>query len=418
MNEEAVIYIPEDNLRNMFSLLLADSCVRLASCPDLDEVLRVLGSRFCKLCILTHESGLNMAEVITEVHTASPDTKIIVIANREDAAAVLPLFQKGLNDVILRPINPKHAINSIRSLLGKTNSVSLPANGGTNPPFGATNPTGVSTNPPFGSGQNEGPYKPVHLIARSETMRKAVNELWAARKNPIGVILRGEPGSEFELAVREFQAMNGDPHGYAVIIPHHELNVETLATQVSLDSLSEGIPKTYFVPEVEKLSKLQAKDLLDFLRRERRGRSTAKPLRMVFSATHIEGASVHPEAEIIEALQFIMPTAVNIPPIRDRSEDVELIVRRILMDLTAIFPAYRARSFHPAALQWLCARPWPGNYNELLTAMRGAVLNCGNREINAGHFGQLTGTQSATPFDLDEVAATRVLDAVQRASSR
>jgi DNA-binding NtrC family response regulator len=405
MTNHAVVCIPDAKLRGLFSLLLADSGALVAACPDLDEVLRVVGSRFCQLCVLTQGMTADIAEAVEAVRNASPDTKILLIANREEVDAVLPLFSKGLSDAILQPINPKRAVAALQALLGKERPVETPAAGGTNSPFGS----GAAA---------EAVYRPQHLIARSPAMRRAVNELWAARKDPIGVILRGEPGVEFELAVREFQAINGDPTGYVVVLSHHDLDVETLATQLSLERLNDGVPKTYFVPEVEKLTKEQGRDLLDFLRRVRRQRETVKPLRMVFAAANGVSGGVHADSELLEALQFIMPSVVTLPPMRERRDDVELIVRKVLMDLTALFPAYRARSLHPAALQWLCARPWPGNYQELLVAIRTTVINCGHREIMAGHFGKLTELGSTSPFDPDEVAAARMLAAAQKAVVR
>lgn len=404
MSLNAVVCIPDAKLRSLFSLLLADSGALVASCPDTDEVLRVLGSRFCNLCVLTQGMAADMGEIVEDVRRASPDTKILLIANRDDVDSVLPLFGKGLNDAILQPINPKRAMAALNSLMGKPKTPMAVAAGSTNSPFAST-------------GAAEAAYRPVYLTARSPAMRRAVNELWAARADPIGVILRGEPGTEFELAVREFQAMNGDQTGYVVVLSHQELDVETLATQVTLDRLNDGVPKTYFVPEVEKLSKAQGQQLLEFLRRARRQREKEKPLRMVFAAAEVPGETDGLDGEFLEALQFIMPSVVTIPPLRDRRDDVELIVRRVLMDLTAIFPAYRARSLHPAALQWLCARPWPGNHHELVSAIRRTVMDCGNREITSGHFGRLTEVVPESSVDPDEVAAARVLAAVQRVAS-
>ncbi len=403
MTNHVVLCMPEVKLRGVFSLLLTDSGASVASCPDFDEVLRVLGSRFCQLCVLTYEPALDMGEVIETVRHASPDTEILLVANREDADAVLPLFRRGLSDAILQPINPKRAVSALQSLLERRNTRSAPN-------------TGVSESSDGVSSLDE-VYRPVHLVARSLSMRAAVNALWAARADPIGVILRGEPGTEFEMAAREFQAMNGDPTGYVVVLSHYDLNVESLATQVSLDRLNDGVPKTYFVPDIEKLSKVQAKELIDFLRRSRRERERAKPMRMIFAASLSDFGPNHVEPEILEALQFLMPAVVTLPPLRERREDVELLVRRVLMDLTAMFPAYRARSLHPAALQWLCSRAWPGNYDELVAAMRTAVMGCTNRELTAAHFGKLTEERSARAVDPDEVAAARVLAAVARATA-
>lgn len=396
MSPNAVVCIPDSRLRSLFSLLLTDIGALVASCPDMDEVQRVLTSRFCQLCVLAPSPmAASMGEHISSVRKLSPDTKILLIANREDVDGVMPLFAMGLDDALLQPINPKRAVAALQKLLGK-NIVSdtLAAGGGAAP---------IPT---------ESGYRPEHLVARSLAMRRMINGLWSARNDPLGIILRGESGAEFELAAREFQAMSGDEQGYMVVLSHQELDVETLATQLSLDRLHEGVPRTFFVPEIEKLPRTQAKSLLDFLRRARRMRDREKPLRIVFASTECneEGRSV--DCEFLEELQFIMPSVIKIPALRDRREDVEIILRRTLLDLTAIFPAYRARSIHPSAMQWLCSRTWRGNYHELVGVMRKAVMDCANRELTTVHFGKLTEAQT----DPDEVAAGRVLAAVTRAA--
>jgi DNA-binding NtrC family response regulator len=219
---------------------------------------------------------------------------------------------------------------------------------------------------------------------------------------------------EFELAAREYQAMGGDPHGGLVVLGAQDLDVETLATQVSLDRLNEGVPRTYFVPEVERLPKAQEKPLLEFLRRARRQREREKPLRIVFAVSAGPDGQTASDGEFLEELQFIVPAVVSLPSLHARREDVELIARRVLTDLTAIYPHYRARSVHPAAMQWLTARTWRGNHQELVGAVRQAVADCPHRELTATHFGKLT---EALP-DPEEAAAARVLAAVERATAK
>lgn len=319
------------------------------------------------------------------------------MAGRDDVDSVLPLFSQGLSDALLQPINPKRAVASLRRLLGKDKPAAPSATAYSAPPI----PT-------------ETGYRAIHLMARSQPMRRVLNELWDARNDPIGVILRGETGVEFELAAREYQAMGGDSGGYLVVLNHHELDVDTLATQLSLDRLNEGVPRTYLVPEVEKLGREQVKPLLEFLRRARRMRDREKPLRIVFATNECDDKGRTVDSEFLEELQFIMPAVVQLPALRDRRDDIEAIVRRVIMDMTAIYPEKRARSIHPSAMQWLAARAWRGNYHELVGAVRAAVMDCANRELNSVHFGRLTESPSASASDPEETAAGRVLAAVTR----
>ena len=333
MSDHAVVCIPDAKLRDLFSLILADSGALVASCPDLDEVLRVLRARFCRLCVVMQGMSADIAEVVDAIRLASPDTKILLIANREEVDAVLPLFRRGLSDAILQPINARRAVGALQGLMGKHG-----------PAAATTGGAGASA---AGGAQNEPAYRPEHLVARSPAMQKMLGELQAARNDPMGVILRGEAGSEFELAAREFQAMNGDAGGYLVVLSQRDLDLDSLATRVALDRLNEGEPRTYFLADADKLTKAQARDLLDFLRRERRRRETSRPLRIVIAVSLHESEGAQPEVEIIEELQFIISPVVTLPPLRERREDMELLVRRILMYLTALFPDYPARSIHP-----------------------------------------------------------------------
>lgn len=399
MSSNAVVCIPDARLRSLFSLLLTDTGALVVACADADEVQRVVTSRFCQLCVVVHGAMPDTAEFIATVRKASPDTKLLLLANREDVDSVIPLFSHGLNDALLQPINPKRAVASLQRLMGKDKPAA---------PSGS-----VASAPPI---PTESGYRAAYLTTRSVPMRRVINELWTARNDPIGVILRGEAGVEFELAAREYQAMGGDPSGYLVVLNHQELDVDTLATQLSLDRLNEGVPRTYFVPDVERLTKAQEKPLLEFLRRARRMRDREKPLRIVFASNECDDEGRTVDSEFLEELQFIMPAVIKLPALRDRREDVELIVRRVIMELTAIYPEKRARSIHPSAMQWLVARTWRGNYHELVGAVRNAVFDCSNRELSSVHFGRLTESPSSATSDAEEEAAARVLAAVTRAA--
>ncbi len=399
MSPNAAVCIPDARLRSLFSLLLTDAGALVASCPDADEALRVLESRPCQLCVLVLGAAPDTGEFMAKARQASPDTRFLLIANREEIDAVLPLFSQGLGDALLQPINPKRAVSAIQRLLGKDK------------PVAPIPPGAVSSAPPIPA---ESGYRPLHLVTRSSPMRRVLTELWNARNDPIGVILRGEPGVEFELAAREYQAMGGDLHGGLVVLAAQDLDVETLATQVSLDRLNDGVPRTYFVSDVEKLPKTQEKPLLDFLRRARRQREREKPLRIVFAANAGSDGQAASDGEFLEELQFIVPAVINVPSLRERREDVELIVRRVLTDLTAIYPHYRARSIHPAAMQWLAARAWRGNHQELVVVVRQVVVDCPHRELTATHFGKLTEAR----VDPEEAAAARVIAAVERAVAK
>ncbi|MFH1497198.1 MAG: hypothetical protein ABII82_05160, partial [Verrucomicrobiota bacterium] len=379
MSPNVVVCISDASLRSLFSLLLTDLGAHVAACPDDDEVQRVLASRSCQLCVLSHGAlqapGRDTGGLISTVRRLSPDTRILLLAAREQVDDVLPLFSRGLNEALLQPINPRRALDALRRLLDQAAKIPVPD-------------TASGSAIPWTA--QECNYRPLHVIARSPQMRGVLAQLWKARQDPLGVILRAEPGTEFELLAREYQAMSGDPGGYPVILSHHDVTSEGLANACSLDRLNEGAPRTFFLPEVEKLPPVQQAQLIEYLRIARRRRDRDRPLRLVFGATECDENGQGVDCPFLEELLFVMPAVVRVPALRERREDIEPLVRKFLMDLTAIFPAYRVRSINPLALSWLNKQLWRGNYQELSGVVRKAIMDCTNRELNIIHLGKMT----------------------------
>lgn len=389
----AIVCLPDARLRSLFSLILTDSGAAVSVCPDLESAQQMLSGRECRLLVFAYDRSLEGGETVRMLRLLAPDTELLLIAQREEVDAVLPLFRAGLSDVLLHPINPKRAVSVLQQLLGRGRPTEMLRRSG-------------DTASPL---RESGSWHPWHLVGHGPAMRRALDELWRAREDPIGVILRGEIGVEFELAAREFQAMGGEHGSGLLVLTSHEVDADMLATQISLDRLNEGAGRTYFIEDADRIPTEQRTPLLEFLRGARKRRERDKPLRIVFAATR-SAEEAGEDEEFLEALQFVVPSTVRLPPLRERREDIGAIARRVLMDMTAIYPEYRPRQIHPSALQWLGSRVWPGNHAELVRAMRNAVRICPAREITPGHFGQL----SAEP-DEEEAAADRLLEAASRA---
>ncbi|HZN92489.1 MAG TPA: sigma 54-interacting transcriptional regulator, partial [Myxococcales bacterium] len=70
--------------------------------------------------------------------------------------------------------------------------------------------------------------------------------------------------------------------------------------------------------------------------------------------------------------------SVEIPPLRQRSEDVPTLVEHLIARFYKEEPAASARgavrAVHPDALAALCAYPWPGNIRELRNVIFGALV--------------------------------------------
>ena len=373
MSAQALLCIPDARLRSLFSLLLTDSDAQVTSCNDADEFQRVLVTRFYDICAITLDLTVDMAAFIKSVRYLSPDSRILLIANKDDVEAIIPLFPLGISEVLLQPINPKKAISAIHKMIASQQ---------TEPSAELLEDGNVDQ---AGGQQSNSSHRTHHIIARSPAMRAVVHQLWQARQESLGVILKGEPGSEFELVAREYQSMCGDPNGYLYVLGHNEVTSEGLATAASLDRLNDGIPRTFLIRDLELLPPSNQAQLLDFLRLAKRRRDRDRPLRFVFTVAECDEQGRNLDLPFIEELLFVVPVVVKVPALRDRKPDIEPMARKILIDLTALYSEYRVRSFKSGVIEWLSGRLWRGNYEEFCAYLRQVIMECPSREITLAY---------------------------------
>jgi len=87
--------------------------------------------------------------------------------------------------------------------------------------------------------------------------------------------------------------------------------------------------------------------------------------------------------------------SIDIPPLRDRLEDMRALAERILERAIAEYEV-RARRFSPDALAAMHAYPWPGNVRELENRIKRAVLMAEGRRITAADL-ELAGEAAEAP---------------------
>ena len=143
----------------------------------------------------------------------------------------------------------------------------------------------------------------------------------------------------------------------------------------------------------------------------------------------ISSTNRHPDLAVKEGrlrqdLYFRINTVtISIPPLRDRREDIPILVR-------AFFDRYRARharsvqSIEPEAYRRLLAYSWPGNVRELQHALERAVLVSRSREITiadlpeAFHHGTGEVPSGVAPADvpagsLEEIERASIVKALE-----
>jgi two-component system, NtrC family, response regulator GlrR len=75
---------------------------------------------------------------------------------------------------------------------------------------------------------------------------------------------------------------------------------------------------------------------------------------------------------------------LQLPPLRARREDIELLAQSALQDCSAVLD-HPPKSLSPAALRLLASYDWPGNVRELANVVQRAAVACGGEQILPAH---------------------------------
>jgi DNA-binding NtrC family response regulator len=73
---------------------------------------------------------------------------------------------------------------------------------------------------------------------------------------------------------------------------------------------------------------------------------------------------------------------VDLPPLRDRDEDIVLLARYLLARYATEFKS-KVKGFTPNAVISMRKHPWPGNVRELENRLKKAVILCDGAMISA-----------------------------------
>jgi two-component system, NtrC family, response regulator HydG len=108
-------------------------------------------------------------------------------------------------------------------------------------------------------------------------------------------------------------------------------------------------------------------------------------------------------------LYFRLAAAViQVPALRDRPEDMPMLVARLLEDL-----GHREVDVTPAALALLCSRSWPGNVRELKNTLACAVAFLDGQTLEPRHLALPSASEGKPTLDHLPLGGLR-LDAIER----
>ena len=212
------------------------------------------------------------------------------------------------------------------------------------------------------------------MVGRSRTMHELFALLARVAPTDASILIHGETGTGKELVARSIHDASLRQAGPFVVVdcaalPENLLDVElfghtkgafTGALQPRAGAIESADGGTVFLDEIGELPITMQPKLLRVLEQRtvrRIGESTHRPVDVRFvSATHRDLLSMVSRGEFREDLYFrlcVLP--VEVPPLRERKEDIEVLVQRFL----------KGEDLSPSFVASLAQHAWRGNVREL-----------------------------------------------------
>lgn len=204
------------------------------------------------------------------------------------------------------------------------------------------------------------------LVGRSPAMAALVDALPGLAQSDSPILIQGESGSGKELVARLLHQQGPRAAkpiiklGCATLQPHDFerepwIGEARPGNDLILDELSD-------LPEEsqDRLAKLLAQDW-------------PKWLRLLALTNRDLGALAEQDLFNRDLWQCLRSVTINVPPLRERREDLPLLIDRLLNDLCLRQGRPQTR-LSRQAMEFMLAHAWPGNVRELINALDYALM--------------------------------------------
>lgn len=237
-----------------------------------------------------------------------------------------------------------------------------------------------------------------NFIGQTEPIRKIKNLVKIIAFKKVTILIESESGTGKEIIARSIHELSGRKNFVAIncgAIPEtlfeselfgYEKGAFTGAQKAKKGLIEEADRGTLFLDEIGELPLSMQTKLLRFLESgtfKRIGATVPKLTDVrVVCATNKNLKTMVTEGKFREDLFYRLNVVkVNIPPLRERKEDIPLIIKEISKDLTFEIGLRKVPELSTELMEKLVNYSWPGNVRELRNLLLSLFAIHGNGEI-------------------------------------
>ncbi|MDB4470843.1 PEP-CTERM-box response regulator transcription factor [Deltaproteobacteria bacterium] len=313
--------------------------------------------------------GLRCLEAILK---QQPTCKVIVLSGNEDHANALTAVDMGAYDFYHKPID----LDELKIILTRAYHVAS---------LEEENRRLQSS-----ARKEEGGYS--GIFGQCPEMQKVFSTIKKVASVDIPVLILGESGTGKEIVAQAIHNRGLRNAGRFIAIncgaiPENLLESELFGhekgaftgaqsrVQGKVEFADQG---TLFLDEIGEMPALLQVKMLRFLQdklvQRVGGREDISVDTRIIAATNIDINDAMKKGDFREDLYYRLGViTIELPPLRDRGEDIELLANVFLRRFSNEFNI-KARGFSAASLKWINQYEWPGNVRELENKVKRAIV--------------------------------------------
>ena len=318
--------------------------------------------------------------------TSDPEAIVVMITAHAGVNVAVEAMKRGATDFVSKPWENERLVQTVRTAAALRRSRAA-----------ADGPSPTPTSP--------GPARgPSPLIGNAPSMARVHSLIARAAPTEANVLVLGENGTGKELVARALhqQSLRADREMVTV-------DLGAIATELIDSELFGHVKGAFTDARTDRVGRIQAADggtlfldeignlplhlqpkLLTVLEQRRVtpvGANKAVPVDIrVIAATNMTPAMLRDERHFRQDLLFRLNTVeIDLPPLRDRREDVPALIDHYLDHYAERYKRPRP-AVSPDALAALVAYDWPGNVRALRHAVERAVILAGDGPLGADAF--------------------------------
>ena len=375
-NTRVLVVDDEEIVRESLGGWLEKDGFQVASAPDgRSAVERMKGERWNVVLVDLKMPGMDGLQVLEEARKLQPDAAVILMTAYATVDTAVQAMKLGAFDYLVKPFDPEELSILMQKVVAQQSL--------------------VRENAVLRKALKK-EHRFRDLVSKSPAMQRVFELAQMAARSNSTILVLGESGSGKEVLARTIHAESPRSEGPFVAVScaalteslleselfGHEKGAFTGAIARRKGKFEAAHGGTLFLDEVGDISPKLQLDLLRVLEERKFQRVGGnEPIEVdvrVVAATNRDLKKAVAEGSFREDLFYrlnVIP--VTLPPLRERKEDIPILVDHFLDRLEAELK--RRVQVSPEAMAALLAHDWPGNVRELRNVLeRGAVVAQGD----------------------------------------